>query len=58
MERDSTREAFGVARYLIGAKRRLTIVKKLALIVLQRIMTPLFVSLDMFALVITYLFSV
>ena len=34
------------------------LVNKLAMIVLQRIMTPSFVSLDMFALVVLYFFAV
>ena len=58
MERDASREAVGFARDLIGSKRRCTIFNKLAVIFLQRIMTPSFVSLDMFALVIPYLSAV
>ena len=48
MERDASREAFGFARDVIGSTRRRTIVDKLAVIVLKRIMTPLFVFLEMF----------
>ena len=48
MERDASREAFGLARDVIGSPRRRTIFDKLAVIVLKCIMTPLFVSLDMF----------
>ena len=58
MERDGSREAFGFARDVIGSTRRRNIVNKLAVVVLQRIMTPSFVSLDMFALAIPYLFAV
>ena len=58
MERDSSREAFGFARGVIGSTRRRTTVNNLAVIVLQRIMTPLFVSLTMFALFVPYLFVV
>ena len=58
MERDASIEAFGFTRDVIGSTIRPTIVNKLAMIVLQRIMNPSFVSLDIFALVIPYLFSV
>ena len=57
MERDTSREAVGFARDLIGSTRRRTIFNKLAVIVLQHIMTPSFVSLDMFALVVPYFFG-
>ena len=43
---------------VIGSTRRPTITNKLAVIVLQRIMTPSIVSLDIFALFISYLFAV
>ena len=49
MEKDASIEAFGFARDVIGSTRRCTIVYKFAVIVLKRIMTPSFVSLDMFA---------
>ena len=48
MERDASREAFGFARYVIGSTRRCTIVNKFIIIILKYIMTPSFVSLDMF----------
>ena len=48
MERDASIEAFGFTRDVIGSKRRRTIFDKLAVIVLKRIMTPSFVSLNMF----------
>ena len=58
MERYSSREPFGFAMYMIGSTIRPTPINKLAVIVLQRIMTPPFVSLDIFSLVIQYLFSI
>ena len=54
MERDVSRDAFGFARDVIGSTRRSTIANKLAVTVLQRIMTPSFVSLDMFAVLIVH----
>ena len=48
MEIDVSREAFGFARDVIVSTRRYTIAEKFVAIVLKRIMTPLFVSLDMF----------
>ena len=48
MEIDASREAFGFSRDVIGSTRRCTIVDKFVVIVLKRIMTPSFVSLDMF----------
>ena len=54
MERDSSREAFGFARDVIGSTRRHTIVDKLAVIVLQRIMTPSFFSLEMFDVLLVH----
>ena len=48
MEKYASREAFGFERFVIGSTRRCTIVNKLIVIVLKYIMTPLFVSLDMF----------
>ena len=49
IEIDASIEACGFARYLIGSTRRCTIVDKFVVIVLKPIMTPFFVSLDMFA---------
>ena len=48
MEIDSSREDFGFARDVIGLTRRCTIFDKFVVIVLKRIMTHSFVSLDMF----------
>ena len=45
---DDCREAFGFVRDVIGSTRRYTIVDKFVLIVLERITTPSFISLDMF----------
>ena len=50
MERDASREAFGFARGVIGSTRIHNIVNKLVVIVLQRIMTPLFAPLISFIL--------
>ena len=52
----SSRESFGFARDAIGSTRRRTIFNKLAVIVLQKQMTSLFVSLDMFSPVVPFLF--
>ena len=48
MEKYASREAFGLARDVIGLTRRCTIVNKFIVIILKYIMTPSFVSLDMF----------
>ena len=48
MEIDVSRQAFGFARDVIGSTRRCTIVDKFVVIVLKCIMTPTFISLDMF----------
>ena len=48
MEIDASREAFGFARDVIGSTRRCTIVDKFIINVFKCIMTPSFVSLDMF----------
>ena len=58
MERDDSIEAFGFTRYAIVSKRRRTIVNKLAMIFLQCITTPSLVTIEMFALFVTYLFAV
>ena len=42
----------------IGSTRGPTSVNKLAVSALQRILTPLFIAIDMFDLVVPYLFSV
>ena len=44
----ASREAFVVARDVIGSTRRCTIVDKFVVIFLKLIMNPLFVSLEMF----------
>ena len=44
----ASREDFGCARYVIGSTRMCTNVEKFIVIVCKRIMTPSFVSLDMF----------
>ena len=49
MEKYASKEAFVFARDVIGSTRRCTIVNKFIVIVLKCIMTPSFVSLDMFA---------
>ena len=48
MEKYASREAFGIARDIIGSTIRCTIVNKFIVIVLKYFMTPSFVSLDMF----------
>ena len=48
MKKYASREAFGFARDVIGSKRGCTIVNKFLIIFLKCIMTPSFVSLDMF----------
>ena len=50
MEKYASREAFGLAWYVIGSTRRCTIVNKFIVIILKYIMTPSFVSLDMFVI--------
>ena len=58
MEIYTSREAFGFLRDVIDSKTRPTSLNKLAVIFLQRITNPLFISFDMFALVVPYCFSV
>ena len=58
MEIYASIEEFSFARDVIGPTRIRTIVIKLAVIVLQPIMTPSSASLDMFVLVVPYLFDV
>ena len=48
MGKDPSIESFGFARDVIGSTRGCTIVNKFILIVLKHIMTPYFVSLDIF----------
>ena len=56
MEIYDSREPFGFSMAVIGSTVRLTTVNKFSVIALQRIMTPSFFTLVMFALVATYLF--
>ena len=58
MERYSSREPFGFSISVLFSTIRPTNVNKLAMIVLQCIMTPLFLPLDIFALFVQYLFSI
>ena len=58
MEIYASGESFVFAMGVIGSTRRPTIVKKSAVIVLQCIMTPSFVSLGIFYLVVPYCFDV
>ena len=44
----SSIEDFGFARDVAGSTRRCTIVDKFVIIILKHVMTPSFVSLDMF----------
>ena len=55
---DASREPFGFEMDVLGSTRIPTVVNKLAMVVLQRIMTPSFVSLEIFVLVVPYLFAV
>ena len=57
MERDYSREPFGFSMSVLGLTRIYTTVNKLAVTSFQCIMPPLFVNLDMFDLVVPYLFS-
>ena len=52
MEKYASREAFGIARDVIGSTRRCTIDNKFIVMILKYIMTPSFVSLDMFVVCI------
>ena len=54
----SSREPFGLAMNVLGSTIIPTTVKKLAIIALKQIMTPSFVTLDMFALSVPILFTV
>ena len=54
MDRDASIESFEFSMAVIGSTRRSTTVNKLTMNYLGRIMIPLFVTLDMFALVVTY----
>ena len=59
MGRYDSREPFGFSMYvIICSTRGTTNVNKFALTALQRINTPSFVTVDMFALVVPHLFAV
>ena len=58
MEIDASIEPFGFSVAVLGSTRRPTTVNKFYLTALKRIMTPSFVTLDMFALVVPYFFAV
>ena len=58
MEGYVSREIFGFAISLLGSKRRPSPVKKLYVTVLQCILTPPFITVDIFSLVVSYLFYV
>ena len=54
MEIDASREALGFTGDVIGSTRRGTIVNKFVVIFLKRIMTPSFVSLEMFHVLLVH----
>ena len=58
MERDASREPFGFEMDVLGSTRKHNTFNDLAVTALQHIITPSFVALDMFALVVPYLFAV
>ena len=58
MQIDASREDFGFSMDVLGSTIRPTTVNKLAVIVFQHIITPSFVSIGMFALVLPHLFAV
>ena len=58
MEGDASREPFGFAMDLLGPTRRPTTEKKLAVTDLKHILSPSFIIVDMFALVVPYLCAV
>ena len=55
---DDSREPFVFVVSVIGSKNIPTTEKILAVTDLQSILTPLFVTVDIFYLVVTYLFSI
>ena len=57
-ERDYSREPFGFTMDVLGSTIRSTTFNKLDVNALQHTMTPSFITLDMFALSVTYLFSI
>ena len=58
MERDASIKPIGFSMAVLGSKRRPTTVSKFSVTDLQCIMTSSFVTLDMFALVVPYVFDV
>ena len=58
MEGYASIEPFGIAISVIGSTRRPTTVKNLAMAALQHILTPSFITVDIFALAVPYLFAV
>ena len=48
MEIYASREAFGFARDIVGSTKRFTIFNKFVVMFLEHILTPSFVSLEMF----------
>ena len=58
MEIYASIEPFGFSMDVLGSTRRFNTVKKLTVTAFQCILTPSFVTVDIFALVVTYLFSV
>ena len=57
MEIFASRNLFGFSMAVLGSTKRPTNVNKLDVTALKHIMTPLFVTLEMFALVVPYLFT-
>ena len=58
MEIYALRKTLSVSIVVIDSTRRPTTVKNVAVTALQRILTPLFITVDIFALVVPYLFDV
>ena len=57
IEKDTPIEQFGFLMAVLGSTSRPTTVNKLVVIDLQRIFTPLFITIDMFDLYVPYLFA-
>ena len=57
MEGYTSREAFGFAISVLSSTIRPTTLKELVVTALQNILTPSFITVDMFALVVPYLFA-
>ena len=58
MEGYGSMETFGFSMDVLGSTKITTTVIKLVMTYLQRILTPLFVTIDIISLVIPYLFYV